>query len=112
MLNRTAFITLAHHLRPGSAGRRLGARPAPAAPSSSRGSSPTTRARVAKATVDAETGRKPKAACSRSADGRLNQLTEDPTDSRTGVLADGRTIAFVRGGDVFSMRADGSGQRR
>src|SRR5262245_34363345 len=43
-------------------------------------------------------------------DGRLNQLTEDPTDSEPDFSADGRKIAFVRGGDVWSMRADGTGQ--
>lgn len=45
-------------------------------------------------------------------DRQLNQLTEDPTDSEPAFSADGRTIAFVRAGDVFAMRADGSGQRR
>jgi Tol biopolymer transport system component len=44
-------------------------------------------------------------------DGRLNQLTEDPTDTEPAFSADGRTIAFVRGGDIYAMRADGSGQR-
>jgi dipeptidyl aminopeptidase/acylaminoacyl peptidase len=45
-------------------------------------------------------------------DQRLNQLTEDPADTEPDFSADGRTIAFVRGGDVFAMRADGSGQRQ
>lgn len=45
-------------------------------------------------------------------DGRLNQLTEDPADTEPSFSADGHTIAFVREGDVFSMRADGSGQRQ
>ncbi len=45
-------------------------------------------------------------------DRQLNQLTEDPADSEPAFSADGRTIAFVRAGDVFAMRADGSGQRR
>jgi dipeptidyl aminopeptidase/acylaminoacyl peptidase len=45
-------------------------------------------------------------------DGRLNQLTEDPTDSEPDFSADGRKIAFVRGGDVWSMRADGTGQHK
>jgi Tol biopolymer transport system component len=44
--------------------------------------------------------------------GRLNQLTEDPTDSEPNFSPDGRTIAFVRGGDVYSVRPDGSGQRQ
>lgn len=45
-------------------------------------------------------------------DGRLNQLTEDPADSEPDFSADGRKIAFVRGGDVWSMRADGTGQHQ
>jgi Tol biopolymer transport system component len=44
--------------------------------------------------------------------GRLNQLTEDPTDSEPDFSADGRKIAFVRGGDVWAMRADGTGQHK
>jgi dipeptidyl aminopeptidase/acylaminoacyl peptidase len=44
--------------------------------------------------------------------GRLNQLTEDPTDTEPAFSPDGRTIAFVRGGDLYSVRPDGSGQRR
>ncbi len=43
--------------------------------------------------------------------GRLNQLTEDPGDSQPDFSSDGRTIVFSRGGDVYSVRADGSGQR-
>jgi Tol biopolymer transport system component len=45
-------------------------------------------------------------------DGRLNQLTEDPTDTEPAFSPDGRTIAFVRGGDLYSVRPDGTGQRR
>jgi Tol biopolymer transport system component len=45
-------------------------------------------------------------------EGHLNQLTEDPTDSEPNFSPDGRTIAFVRGGDVYSIRPDGSGQRQ
>jgi Tol biopolymer transport system component len=45
-------------------------------------------------------------------DRHLNQLTEDPADSEPSFSADGHTIAFVRGGDVWAMRADGSGQRQ
>jgi tricorn protease-like protein len=45
-------------------------------------------------------------------DGRLNQLTEDPTDTEPAFSPDGRTIAFGRGGDLYSVRPDGSGQRR
>lgn len=44
-------------------------------------------------------------------DGHLNQLTEDPTDTEPAFSPDGRTIAYVRGGDVYSVRPDGSGQR-
>jgi len=47
-----------------------------------------------------------------SRNGHFNQLTEDPTDSEPDFSADGHTIAFVRGGDVWAMRADGSGQRQ
>src|SRR4249919_2441717 len=47
-----------------------------------------------------------------SKNGHLNQLTEDPTDGEPDFSADGHTIAFVRGGDVYAMRADGSGQRQ
>lgn len=45
-------------------------------------------------------------------DGHLNQLTEDPTDAEPAFSPDGRTIAFVRGGDLYSVRPDGSGQRK
>lgn len=45
-------------------------------------------------------------------DGRLNQLTEDPTDTEPAFSPDGRTIAFARGGDLYSVRPDGTGQRR
>jgi dipeptidyl aminopeptidase/acylaminoacyl peptidase len=44
-------------------------------------------------------------------EGHLNQLTEDPTDTEPAFSPDGRTIAFVRGGDIYSVRPDGSGQR-
>jgi len=45
-------------------------------------------------------------------DRHLNQLTENPADSEPLFSADGHTIAFVRQGDVYAMRADGSGQKR
>ncbi len=45
-------------------------------------------------------------------DGHLNQLTEDPADSEPSFSPDGRTIAFARGGDVYSVRPDGSGERQ
>lgn len=44
-------------------------------------------------------------------DGQLNQLTEDPSDAEPAFSPDGRTIAFARGGDIYSVRPDGSGQR-
>jgi len=44
--------------------------------------------------------------------GRLNQLTGDPTDTEPNFSPDGRTIAFARGGDIYSIRPDGSGQRQ
>src|SRR5262245_43947533 len=42
-------------------------------------------------------------------DGRINQLTEDPTDTEPAFSPDGTSIAFVRGSHLFSVRADGSG---
>jgi dipeptidyl aminopeptidase/acylaminoacyl peptidase len=45
-------------------------------------------------------------------DGRLNQLTEDPGDTEPSFSPDGRAILFSRAGDIFTVRADGSGLRR
>ena len=45
-------------------------------------------------------------------DHHLNQLTENPADGEPAFSADGHTIAFVRDGDIYAMRADGSGQRQ
>lgn len=45
-------------------------------------------------------------------DGHLNQLTEDPTDVEPAFSPDGTVIAFARAGDLFTVRPDGSGQRR
>ena len=45
-------------------------------------------------------------------EGHLNQLTENPTDTEPNFSPDGRTIAFARGGDIYSVRPDGSGQRQ
>lgn len=45
-------------------------------------------------------------------DRHLNQLTENPADSEPSFSADGRLIAFTREGDVWVMRADGSGQKQ
>jgi tricorn protease-like protein len=44
--------------------------------------------------------------------GHLNQITESPFDTEPAFSADGRTIAFVRAGDLYSVRPDGSGQRQ
>jgi hypothetical protein len=45
-------------------------------------------------------------------EGRLNQLTEDPADVEPAFSPDGTVIVFAREGDLFSVRPDGSGQRR
>jgi tricorn protease-like protein len=45
-------------------------------------------------------------------DSRLNQLTEDPSDTEPSFSPDSRAIVFSRGGDIYSVRADGSGLRR
>lgn len=45
-------------------------------------------------------------------EGHSNQLTEDPGDVEPSFSGDGRTIAFARDGDLFSIRPDGSGQRQ
>lgn len=44
--------------------------------------------------------------------GHLNQITENPADTEPAFSPDGRTIAFVRDGDLYSIRPDGSGQRQ
>jgi Tol biopolymer transport system component len=44
--------------------------------------------------------------------GHLNQLTENPADTEPAFSPDGRTIAFARAGDIYSVRPDGSGQRQ
>jgi Tol biopolymer transport system component len=45
-------------------------------------------------------------------EGHLNQLTEDPADAEPGFSPDGTNIAYSRGGDLFAVRPDGSGQKR
>jgi len=44
--------------------------------------------------------------------GHLSQLTENPADAEPSFSRDGRTIAFARGGEIYTVRADGSGLRR
>jgi Tol biopolymer transport system component len=43
--------------------------------------------------------------------GKALQLSHTPWDNQPSVSSDGRTIAFIRGGDLYAMEADGSGQR-
>src|SRR6195952_4974280 len=45
-------------------------------------------------------------------DGRSNQLTENPADTEPSFSPDGRTIAFAREGHIYTVRPDGSGERR
>src|ERR1700761_5251872 len=45
-------------------------------------------------------------------DGHSNQLTENPGDTEPSFSADGRTIAFAREGHIYTVRPDGSGERR
>jgi tricorn protease-like protein len=45
-------------------------------------------------------------------EGHYNQLTDDPADVEPAFSPDGRTIAFAREGHIYSVRPDGSGQRR
>lgn len=44
--------------------------------------------------------------------GHENQLTENPADAEPSFSPDGRTIAFAREGDIYTVRPDGSGERR
>jgi Tol biopolymer transport system component len=44
--------------------------------------------------------------------GHQNQLTENPADTEPSFSPDGRTIAFAREGHVYTVRPDGSGERR
>ena len=45
-------------------------------------------------------------------DGHENQLTENAADTEPSFSADGRTIAFAREGHIYTVRPDGSGERR
>ncbi len=45
-------------------------------------------------------------------DGRLNRLTDVAGDTEPSFSPDSRALAFSRGGDIYSVRADGSGLRR
>jgi Tol biopolymer transport system component len=45
-------------------------------------------------------------------DGHQNQLTENAADTEPSFSADGRTIAFAREGHIYTVRPDGSGERR
>ncbi len=44
-------------------------------------------------------------------DGQRLQLTADPRDAEPAFSPDATGIVFVRGGDLYAMRADGSGER-
>jgi Tol biopolymer transport system component len=44
--------------------------------------------------------------------GHENQLTENAADTEPSFSADGRTIAFAREGHIYTVRPDGSGERR
>ena len=44
--------------------------------------------------------------------GSENQLTENPADTEPSFSPDGRTIAFAREGHIYTVRPDGSGERR
>ena len=45
-------------------------------------------------------------------DGHSNQLTENAADTEPSFSPDGRTIAFAREGHTYTVRPDGSGERR
>jgi Tol biopolymer transport system component len=45
-------------------------------------------------------------------DGHQNQLTENAADTEPSFSVDGRTIAFAREGHIYTVRPDGSGERR
>jgi Tol biopolymer transport system component len=45
-------------------------------------------------------------------DGHSNQLTENAADTEPSFSPDGRTVAFAREGHIYTVRPDGSGERR
>jgi Tol biopolymer transport system component len=47
-----------------------------------------------------------------SVEGKPHQLTETPGDRQPSVSPDGQAVIFVRDGDLYTMNADGSGQRQ
>lgn len=106
MLNRsifTALLALVALALPASAA---------AAPASS-GAVVFSRVVVEKTTPDGPEGKvveELKGGLFAARNGRLNQLTENPADSQPAFSSDGRLIAFVRAGDIWAMRADGSAQ--
>jgi hypothetical protein len=42
----------------------------------------------------------------------VSKLTDDPADTEPAFSPDGTTIAFVRGGNLFTMRPDGTAERQ
>lgn len=105
MLNRSTFTALLVLLAL--------AGPATASAASSRtGAVVFSRAVASSETTESGTVEKVEGGLYAAKQGRLNQLTEDPTDSEPDFSADGRKIAFVRAGDVWAMRADGTGQHK
>jgi Tol biopolymer transport system component len=70
----------------------------------------TSHAEAAESSAEAKTTPTVEGGLFAARDGRLNQLTDNPGDSQPDFSGDGRLIAFVREGDIYAMRADGSGQ--
>jgi dipeptidyl aminopeptidase/acylaminoacyl peptidase len=44
--------------------------------------------------------------------GHVTALTDNPADAEPAFSPDGATIAFARGGDLFTIRPDGTGERQ
>jgi tricorn protease-like protein len=110
MLHRTLRITLFALLAP-----LLAAASAAAAPADS-GAVVFSQVTVDRTEVEGPEGEQvvkaPEGGLFAARRGRLNQLTENPGDVEPSFSSDGRKIAFVRDGDVWAMRADGTGQYR